>query len=160
MALSVLSCYVSYNVISRLGQRCCTIAASPHIGRQRRRNTRRRSRRLEADRNQSRTRICLAACSPAAARNERREMQTLYNVRKGTSSPAVNIEARRIARDTSPCQGVKAAVQLSTRFICASRAAPRPILIDYDRLLRKIESHLRGTKLRSVTGEDLPCMRY
>lgn len=78
-------------------------------------------------------------------------MQTLYNVRKDTSSRAVNIEARRIARDTNPYQGVKAAVPpLRTRFMCASRLALQPILIDYDRPLKKIEARLHGSRLHRV----------
>ena len=83
-------------------------------------------------------------------------MQTLYNVRKDTSSRAVNIEARRIARDMSPYQGVKATMPpLSMRFIYASKLALQPILIDYDHLLRKIEANLRGLRLHRV----MPCAR-
>lgn len=120
MALSVLSCYVSYNVISRLGQRGCRVQ-SPRRATKTTQRLASPSRRLEADRNQSRTRICLAACSPAAARCK----LFITYIRKGTSSRAVNIEARRIARDTSPCQGVKAARCRSVCVLYALRGELR-----------------------------------
>lgn len=108
---------------------------------------------LEADRNQSRTRICLAA---RLRPRETSEMQTLYNACKRyiISGRKYRGQANR-ARYASPYKDIKTPVLLCARFICISL---RPL----DRLrsiLRKIESRLHESKLRSVTGKDLPYVR-
>jgi len=86
----------------------------------------------------------------AMARLARYDAKLFYNVHKRTSSlgAAVNIEAKRIARDTSPCcrgRRCLARILYALRVACThARVAPQLISWRLRSFLRKIESCLRG----------------
>jgi len=111
------------------------------VGRQRRRNRRVCWRPIESSRERG---------SARPARLARYDAKVFYNVHKRTSSlgAAVNIEAKRIARDTSPCHGRRclARILYALRVACThARVALRSLWRWRLRsFLRKIESCLRG----------------